>query len=257
MSANEFEIIYGINTVNEVLKNKTNKVNHIYFLIDSDSKRLTEIQDLSKKLNIPSSNLEKKDFLSFLSSAFNKDLDYEINHQGVIALFEPSEVFDEIFLRSLIKRSKKKVLLLILDGITDPHNLGACLRSADASGADAVIIPKNNSVGLTPTVRKVACGAAELIPLIVAKNLSRLINDLKKEGIWVLGASGNAKKSIYQLDFTDHTALVFGSEGRGMRRLTQESCDEIFSIPMIGSVESLNVSVATSVALFEVLRQRQ
>lgn len=257
MSAKKFEIIYGINTVYEFIKNKTNKIIHIYFLIDSDSKRYCEIQNLLNKFNIPSSDLEKKDFFSRLSSGFNQDLDYEINHQGIIAVCEPSEVFDEYFLKSLIKRSSKNTLLLILDEITDPHNLGACLRSADATGVDAVIIPKNNSVGLTPTVRKVACGAAETIPLVVVKNLARLISDLKKEGVWILGATGEAKKNIYHLDFTGHTALVMGAEGRGMRHLTKESCDELFSIPMIGTVESLNVSVATGVALFEVLRQRQ
>lgn len=257
MSAKQFEIIYGINTVYEIIKNKANSIEHVYFLRDSNSSRHNKIRQQSLDSNIQTSNLEKKDFFSKLSSRFDIDSDYVINHQGVIALCEPSEIFDEFFLKSLIKKSKEKILLLILDEITDPHNLGACLRSADASGVDAVIIPKNNSVGLTGTVRKVACGAAETIPLVVVKNLSRLIGDLKKEGIWVIGATGEAEKDIYQIDFTGHTALVLGAEGKGMRRLTKENCDELFSIPIVGTVESLNVSVATGVALYEVLRQRR
>jgi 23S rRNA (guanosine2251-2'-O)-methyltransferase len=145
----------------------------------------------------------------------------------------------------------------VLDGVTDPHNLGACLRTAEAAGVDAVIVPKDKSALLSPTARKVACGAAEVIPFIAVTNLARTLKQLQQAGIWVLGAAGEATQSLYQSDLKGPLALVMGSEGNGMRRLTREHCDILFSIPMAGEVSSLNVSVATGVTLFEAVRQRR
>ena len=146
--------------------------------------------------------------------------------------------------------------LLILDGITDPHNLGACLRTADAAGAHAVITPKDKSATLNATASKVACGAAETVPLIQVTNLARTLTQLKERGVWLLGTAGESATSIYQADLTGPLALVMGAEGKGMRRLTREHCDGLLHIPMAGSVSSLNVSVATGVCLFEAVRQR-
>jgi 23S rRNA (guanosine2251-2'-O)-methyltransferase len=147
-------------------------------------------------------------------------------------------------------------LVLVLDGVTDPHNLGACLRSADAAGVDAVILPKDKSASVTPVVRKVACGAAETVPLHAATNLARVLKGLKERGIWLYGAAGEARSSLYAQDLTGPAALVLGSEGAGLRRLTREHCDFLVHLPMAGAVSSLNVSVATGVCLFEVVRQR-
>lgn len=146
--------------------------------------------------------------------------------------------------------------LLILDGVQDPHNLGACLRTAEAAGVNAVVIPKDRSVTITDTVRSVACGAAERLPLVSVTNLARTMRQLSQSGIWIVGTSDNAEKSLYQLDLTMPLAMVMGSEGKGLRRLTSEHCDFLGRIPMHGSAKSLNVSVATGVCLFETVRQR-
>ena len=152
--------------------------------------------------------------------------------------------------------SRGAPLVLVLDGVTDPHNLGACLRSADAAGVDAVLVPKDAAVGLTPIVRKVACGAAETVPLFRATNLARSLDELKSAGFWLHGAAGEGETTLWDARFDGPCALACGAEGRGLRRLTRERCDTLFRIPMAGSVESLNVSVATGIALFEVRRQR-
>ncbi|MHA7817590.1 MAG: 23S rRNA (guanosine(2251)-2'-O)-methyltransferase RlmB [Pseudohaliea sp.] len=147
-------------------------------------------------------------------------------------------------------------LLLVLDGVTDPHNLGACLRSADAAGVDAVILPKDKSASVTPVVRKVACGAAETVPLHAATNLARVLKGLKERGIWLYGTAGEAGSSLYAQDLTGPVALVLGAEGAGLRRLTRAHCDFLVHLPMAGAVSSLNVSVAAGVCLFEAVRQR-
>ncbi len=178
-------------------------------------------------------------------------------HQGVVADVSPSQVWGEAMLDELLDRTEGAPLLLVLDGVTDPHNLGACLRSADAAGALAVIVPKDKSATLTPTVRKVACGAAEVIPLVAVTNLARTLEKkLKQRGLWVVGTAGEAEQELYQQDLTGPTILIMGAEGSGMRRLTRDLCDYLVRLPMAGSVSSLNVSVATGVCLFEALRQR-
>jgi 23S rRNA (guanosine2251-2'-O)-methyltransferase len=146
--------------------------------------------------------------------------------------------------------------LLILDGVTDPHNLGACLRVADGAGVDAVIVPKDRSVHLNATVSKVASGAAETMPLIAVTNLARTMRELQEAGVWLIGTDDQTEKTIYDMDYTGPIALVMGAEGEGMRRLTRETCDALVKIPMMGGVESLNVSVASGVALYEARRQR-
>ncbi len=148
------------------------------------------------------------------------------------------------------------LLVLLLDEVQDPHNLGACLRSADAAAVDAVVVPADNSVGLTPVVRKVASGAADSVPLFQVSNLKRAIAELQNAGLWVFGAAGEAEQSLYDLDLKGPVAIVMGAEGRGLRRLTRESCDGLFHIPMQGEVSSLNVSVAAGISLFEAVRQR-
>lgn len=166
-------------------------------------------------------------------------------------------VLNEDDLILLLQSLKEPPFLLILDEINDPHNLGACLRSADAAGVHAVIVPKNRSVSLTETVRRVACGAAEKVPFVQATNLARVMDKLREAGIWIVGTADEARDSLYQTSLVGPLALVMGSEGKGLRRLTREKCDFLVKIPMFGSVESLNVSVSAGICLFEALRQRK
>ncbi len=180
-----------------------------------------------------------------------------IEHQGVLAEFEGEPVGNENNLFEHLDKCPGPMLVLILDGLQDPHNLGACIRSADAAGVDAVVLPTDNSVGITPVVRKVASGAVETVPVFQVTNLARVFKKLKDVGIWIYGAAGEADSPMYDIDLTGSVAIVMGSEGVGLRRLTRDACDGLFMIPMHGSVSSLNVSVAAGVSLFEVCRQRR
>ncbi len=164
--------------------------------------------------------------------------------------------WDETLLFQLLTNLHEPAFLLVLDCIQDPHNLGACLRTADAAGVQAVIAPKDRSVGLTSTVRQVACGAAERVPYVIVTNLARTLKQLKGCGLWLVGTADQAPQSLYELDLTGPLAFVMGAEGAGLRRLTQAGCDFLVRIPMLGSVECLNVSVAAGVCLFEAVRQR-
>ena len=175
-------------------------------------------------------------------------------HQGVVARVEPLPVTHS--LDDLLDGLSVPPLLLVLDGVTDPHNLGACLRVADGAGAHAVIAPKDHAVGINATVAKVASGAAETIPYFMVTNLARTLGELKERSIWCLGLSDEATQSLYQSDLKAPTALVLGAEGTGLRQLTRKTCDALVSIPMLGAVESLNVSVASGICLYEALRQR-
>lgn len=177
-------------------------------------------------------------------------------HQGAAARVRPAEVRNETYLEHLLTELRVPPFLLILDGVTDPHNLGACLRSADAAGVHAVIAPRDKACGLTPVVRKVASGAAESVPFVQVTNLARTLRALQQNGVFLVGAAGEAGQSLYQADLRGPLGLVMGAEGSGLRRLTREHCDLLIRIPMAGSVESLNVSVATGICLFEALRQR-
>jgi 23S rRNA (guanosine2251-2'-O)-methyltransferase len=175
-------------------------------------------------------------------------------HQGVAALVHPLPANNS--LDDLLDRIKEPPLLLVLDGVTDPHNLGACLRVADGAGVHAVIAPKDHAAGINATVAKVASGAAETVPYFMVTNLARTLGELKERSIWCIGASDDAPKTVYQADLKGPVALVLGAEGEGMRQLTRKSCDDLVAIPMRGAVESLNVSVASGVCLYEALRQR-
>lgn len=177
-------------------------------------------------------------------------------HQGVVAWRRPATPLHEEDLLDLIAGLDEPALLLVLDGVQDPHNLGACLRSADAAGVHAVIAPRDRAVGLTATVGKVASGAADNVPFVQVTNLARCLRALKDAGVWLVGTTGGAPQSLYDVDLRGPVALVMGAEDKGLRRLTQEQCDHLVHIPMRGGVESLNVSVATGVCLYEALRQR-
>jgi 23S rRNA (guanosine2251-2'-O)-methyltransferase len=180
----------------------------------------------------------------------------DVAHQGVVASIRPLKAWDEHELFAALSEIEGQPLLLALDGVTDPHNLGACLRTADAAGVQAVIIPKDRSAGVDGAARKVAAGAAEFIPVVPVTNLARTLGQLKDLGIWVVGCAGEADQSLFAADLNRPLALVLGAEGAGMRRLTRERCDFLVKIPMAGHMESLNVSVAAGVALFEARRQR-
>lgn len=178
------------------------------------------------------------------------------NHQGVVAVCRPARALDDGGLADLLDGLGHPPLLLALDGVTDPHNLGACLRSADGAGVDAVILPRDRSVGPGPVVSRVASGAAEVVPIAVVTNLARTMQDLKARGVWITGTDDEASAPMWQADLTGPRLIVLGSEGRGMRRLVREHCDELMAIPMAGVVSSLNVSVAAGVCLYEAVRQR-
>jgi len=189
-----------------------------------------------------------------------KQMSGEVRHQGIVAEVRRSTQLDEAGLRTLVETrlasGERPLLLLVLDGIQDPHNLGACLRTADAAGVGLVILPKDRSAGLTPAARRAAAGAAETLPIVIVTNLARVMKRLKERGLWLAGTTDQADQSLYDMDLNGPLVLVVGSEGKGMRRLTEELCDYRMRIPMSGTVDSLNVSVATAVCLFEIVRQR-
>lgn len=179
-----------------------------------------------------------------------------VRHQGCLARVRSADALGEDGLESLLS-TVSQPLVLVLDQVQDPHNLGACLRSAAAAGAHAVVVPRDRSVGLTPTVRKVAAGGAELVPVARVTNLARTLRRLQEQGIWIVGMADSEADPLDQVDLRGGLALVLGSEGTGMRRLTRHTCDSLAGIPMIGGVASLNVSVAAGICLFEALRQRR
>ncbi|QIM49391.1 23S rRNA (guanosine(2251)-2'-O)-methyltransferase RlmB [Pusillimonas sp. DMV24BSW_D] len=180
-----------------------------------------------------------------------------LKHQGVLAMADKqvlAQDIDEVL--DLLEDRGETPLFLLLDGVTDPHNLGACLRTADAAGVHAVIAPKDRAVGLNATVQRVACGAAETVPYLMVTNLARTMRRLKERNVWLVGTDDQSSGSLHTVQATRPMAWVMGAEGEGMRRLTRETCDELVHIPMLGSVESLNVSVAGAVCLYETVRQR-
>lgn len=241
------ENIYGIHAVQAVLANAPERLIEVYALKGRENKRLQPL--LNELYNVGVS-------VQFLNrQTLDKKADGEV-HQGIIARIQPAKELNENDLDQILQHQQNP-LLLVLDGITDPHNLGACLRTADAAGVCAVIMPRDKSAQLTSIARKVACGAAENVPLIRVTNLARTLRLLQQEyNVWVVGTAGEATESLYQTKLSGALALVMGAEGEGMRRLTREHCDQLISIPMAGSVSSLNVSVATGVCLFEIVRQR-
>jgi len=240
------EIVFGIHAATNVLKRSSERVREMYVQQGRDDERLQELFSLAKKNGI-SVQVVKKTFLDDKAQG---------NHQGIALRVKPVQVKGENELLRQIDALEEPAFLLILDTITDPHNLGACLRTADAAGVHAVIAPKDKAVGITSTVSKVACGAAETIPFYQVTNLARALKELQERGIWLYGTAGEASESVYKTDLKGPIAIVMGAEGKGLRRLTREACDHLIHIPMQGDVSSLNVSVATGVCLFEALRQR-
>lgn len=238
--------IYGIHAVHTMLKSAPQRVKELYVQRGRLDDRLQKIHKLAEQHGVA------------LQWATVKQLDgkAEGRHQGVMALCSPGETYDESFLLKLAEERGGDAFFLMLDGVTDPHNLGACLRAADGAGVQAVIVPKDNSVGLTPVVSKVACGAAETMPLVMVTNLTRTLEKLQHQGAWVVGTTGDAEQLIYDIDLKGPMVLVMGAEGAGMRQLTQKQCDFLVKLPMAGGVSSLNVSVATGICLYEVVRQR-
>jgi len=244
MSSSEY--VFGLHAVRSLLRGGAAGIRSILLQTGREDKRMAGIRDQAQDLGIPIDYQPRKAL----------DQLVEGRHQGVVALVEATALRGEKALTAFLAGLDHAPFLLILDGVQDPHNLGACLRSADAAGVDAVILPKDKSAGLTPTVRKVACGAAETLPLFAVTNLARTLEGLREAGIWLYGAAGEAQASLYDQPLTGPVGLVMGNEGKGLRRLTREHCDTLFTIPMAGRVESLNVSVATGICLFEALRQR-
>ena len=240
-------LIFGVHAVLALLNTQPERVKRLVLLKDRVDQKMQNIIDLADKHHIA------------IEYAPRHELDRltnQKNHQGVIAYTELAKTFAESDLESLLDSVSGPLFLLVLDGVQDPHNLGACLRSADAAGVHVVIAPKDKSVGLTPTVAKVASGAAQTVPFVQVTNLARTLRFLKDRNIWIYGAEADADKTLYQTDLKGSIALVLGAEGSGLRRLTREHCDVLVNIPMHGSVSSLNVSVATGVFLFEAVRQR-
>ena len=241
------ETIYGIHAVKAFVTNYPERLIEVLALKGRDDQRLQPLINEIQRLGISVQFLNRQ--------TLDKKAEGEV-HQGIIARIHPLKELNENDLAHILQQQSSP-LLLVLDGITDPHNLGACLRTADAAGVSAVIVPKDKSAQLNSTARKVACGAAENVPLIRVTNLSRTLRELQQQhNIWVIGTAGEATETLYQTKLTGPLALVMGAEGEGMRRLTREHCDQLVSIPMAGTVSSLNVSVATGVCLFEIVRQR-
>ena len=241
------QTIYGFHAVESLLQHEPERLLEIWFLEGRQDKRTESILSLLSQHGIRHHKARREQLDELAGSS---------NHQGVVANCRAASVRNENFLNVLLDSLNVPPFLLVLDGIQDPHNLGACLRTADAAGVHAVIAPKDNAVSLNATVRKVACGAAETVPFVSVTNLARCLRNLKDRGVWLIGTAGEAEQPVYDQDLKGPLALVMGAEGKGMRRLTRETCDGLIYIPMQGSVESLNVSVATGVCLYEALRQR-
>lgn len=241
------ECIYGIHAVLSLLQGKLRQASRLLLSDERSDKKLQMILELAQQKEIP---------IEFCNPKVLKTRFPDATHQGVIAYAPALPPLEQQDIPRLLEQLSAPAHILILDGVTDPHNLGACLRSADAAGVDFVIVPKDKSASINATVAKVACGALEFVPLVRVSNLARAIDSLKSHGVWCYGAAGEAGKTLYQFELTGSVALIMGAEGDGLRRLTRDLCDELFSLPMHGAVSSLNVSVATGISLYEVVRQR-
>ncbi|NRA52828.1 MAG: 23S rRNA (guanosine(2251)-2'-O)-methyltransferase RlmB [Gammaproteobacteria bacterium] len=240
------DLLFGLHSVEAVLNNEPERILEIFALKGREDQRMNKVVNAARRNGISVAFVGKK--------TMDDKADGE-SHQGIIANVRTAKVKTEADLDDIIANNDQP-FLLILDGVTDPHNLGACIRSADAAGVHAVIVPKDKSASLTPIVRKVACGAAETMPLIQVTNLARTMREIQDKGVWIIGTAGEATSGLFETKISGSVAIVMGAEGKGMRRLTREHCDELVSLPMAGSVSSLNVSVTTGICLFEVVRQR-
>lgn len=239
--------IFGLHAVASLLKANLKSIKELFVDKKRQDKRIQELLQHAKEGGVRITMTQREELDRLIGGG---------NHQGIVALCEMPKPHHEDYLDRLIEDPDHPLLFLVLDGVQDPHNLGACLRTADAVGVDAVIIPKDRSVSITATVVKVASGAAYSVPLVSVTNLSRAIYRMQAAGVWFVGTDGASTQSLYELNLTGSIGIVMGAEGAGLRRLTKEKCDFLVQLPMLGSVESLNVSVATGICLYEVLRQR-
>ena len=241
--------IFGIHVVQTVLDNNPDEISSLCLQDNyAKNRKLSAIAKQAKHAGVNVSVVKRKQLDEHVPNA---------NHQGVVGFVDESKTLPiENDLESIIENVSGSPLILILDQIQDPHNLGACLRTAKAAGVHVVLAPKDNSVSITPVVKKVACGAAETLPYIQVTNLARTMKKLQDMGVWITGTALESDQTIYGIDYKGATAFVVGSEGSGMRRLVKEHCDYLVKIPMPGNMESLNASVATGICLFEVVRQR-
>lgn len=250
------KVLFGFHAVGVRLKTAPQSILEIYVDPNRRDQRMRQMLDRVQEAGV---RLLEADAMRLAKLAGSH------GHQGIVArvsalqqITSLDEWLEELEAAQADKPADERVapLLLVLDGVTDPHNLGACLRVADGAGAQAVIAPKDHAAGINATVAKVASGAAETVPYFMVTNLARTLNELKERQIWIIGTSDAAEKTIYDMNLTGPVALVLGAEGEGMRQLTSKTCDELARIPMRGAVESLNVSVASGVCLYEALRQR-
>ncbi|MCJ8338707.1 MAG: 23S rRNA (guanosine(2251)-2'-O)-methyltransferase RlmB [Pseudomonadales bacterium] len=242
------DVLFGFHAVKTTLKHDPSRVQKLLIIADRKDERIGQVIATAQQLNIVIERCNRKVLDELTSRAV---------HQGVAIQCEPMQAKDESYLDTLLDTLAEPAFLLVLDGVTDPHNLGACIRSADAAGVHAVIAPKNNSAPLNPTVAKVACGAVDVMPYVQVTNLTRTLQHLQQRGVWIAGTAGEAEQDVYQANLSGPLAIVMGAEGKGMRRLTKENCDFLVKLPMAGEVSSLNVSVATGICLYEALRQRR
>ena len=245
--------IAGINAVSAAIEHDADNVREVLIEAGAKNPRLGEIESNARRFGIDVRRVNQQALAGVVGN---------LRHQGVVARYAAAKTWSEDDLQGLVEAAEGRALVLLLDGVQDPHNLGACLRSAAAAGATAVVIPNDQSVQVNATVRKTSAGAADSVPVVPVTNLARTMRDLQQLGVWLYGLAGEADASLYSIDLRGNVALVLGGEGDGLRRLTRENCDQLVRIPMPGGdaeggVESLNVSVATGVTLFEAVRQRQ
>ena len=242
------ELLIGIHAVEAALNHDVGNLVELYIESGTQNARVKELGERARELGVKPHARDRAALDRMTGGG---------RHQGVVAYYNAPAPLPESTIAELAEKAARDALFLVLDGVTDPHNFGACLRSAEASAVTAVIVPKDRAVGVTPTVRRASSGAADRVPIIAVTNLARALKGLKDAGVWLVGLAGKeAPQSLYAVDLNGPIAIVLGGEGEGMRRLTSESCDFLAHIPMRGDVESLNVSVAAGIALFETLRQR-
>ncbi|PBJ83374.1 23S rRNA (guanosine(2251)-2'-O)-methyltransferase RlmB [Lysobacteraceae bacterium NML93-0399] len=252
MTSKQNQWIVGINAVAAAVEHDADNVREVLLEAGAKNPRIAEIESSARRRDIDVRRVNQQALDGVAGN---------LRHQGAAARYAAARTWDENELEGLVEAAEGKALLLVLDGVQDPHNLGACLRSAAAAGVTAVVIPKDKAVQVNATVRKTSAGAADSVPVVRVTNLSRTLRDLQKLGVWIYGLAGEADASLYALDLRGNVALVLGGEADGLRRLTREHCDQLVTIPMPGGdatagVESLNVSVAAGVTLFEAVRQR-
>ena len=241
------DLLIGIHAVDAALTHDAGNLVELYIESGSQNARVKELGERAREMGVKPHARDRAALDRMTGGA---------RHQGVVARYKAPAPLPESALEGLAEKAGRTALFLVLDGITDPHNFGACLRSAEAAGVTAVVVPKDRAVGVTPTVRRASAGAADRVPIVSATNLARALRHLKDAGVWLVGLAGDAPQSLYALDLQGPMAIVLGSEGEGLRRLTRQNCDFLACIPMRGDIDSLNVSVTAGIALFEALRQR-